>query len=490
MSLSALARWAIVPFFLGAAMFRPAGLSNRDASPDKAPILRPVRYGLDIRVNFDQAVIEANCRLTVKNPYDRAVDRFTFVLYRLLKVRSIKDSLGRRLDFTQEVRTYEDEDKFRANLVEVCLYEPLAPRQTAALDIDYDGTLEGYVDAGMTYVKDRIDKNFTIIRMDCLAYPQPGVASWQRNTAAGLPAFDYELAVTVPGGWVVANGGALVSTENKDGRVTYKFKNTRPSWRMDAAIARYEVMTQAARSIRVYYFPPEKAGAEGVFQGLVKCLDIFSKRLGRLENFQGFAVIEVPLGFGSQADVTSILLTKDAFTDRGRLTDLYHEVAHLWSVPARDPLPCRLESEGVAMYLQYWAQEHIGGQADAMAAGAARQRERFLKVCRENPKAADTPIIDYGKADLTDLAYNKGMLFFYVLDRLAGREKLLPALADCHMRLGISGATTDEYMDCLKTAFGPGIEPVIRDWVYGVRSSDLLKSSLTLDQIAANYRKP
>jgi hypothetical protein len=453
-------------------------------------ILKPVRYGLNIGVDFDNALITAKCRLTVKNPNDHSVDQFTFVLYRLLKVTAIKDDRGRTLAFTQEVKAYEDEDKFRANLVEVSLAEPLAPGRSAALDIDYAGTLQGYADAGMTYVKDSISRDFTIIRMDCLAYPQPGVASWQRNIAAGLPAFDYELTVAVPKGWLVANGGALVSTGNNDGIVTYKYKNTRPAWRMDAAIARYKVMTEAARSIRVYYFPPDKAGAESVFQGLVKCLDMFSKRLGRLEVFQGFAVIEVPLGFGSQSDVTSILLTKDAFTDRGRRTDLYHEVSHLWSVPARDPLPCRLESEGVAMYLQYWAQEQIDKKAGALEAGAARQRERFLKVCRENPKAADTPIIDYGRSDLTDLSYNKGMLFFYILDRLAGREKLLSALADCHARLGVSGATTDEYMDCLKTALGPKIEPVIQDWVYGIRSSDLLKSSLTLDQIAAVYRKP
>lgn len=490
MSISRRARLAGVLFLLVLPVWGAAGASALEASPDQPPILRPVRYGLTITVDFANAVIDANCRLAVENPYDQAVDRFTFVLYRLLKVKTVKDVRGRPLSFTQEVEAYEDEPKFRANLVEVTLSEPLSPGQTASVDIDYTGTLLGYVDAGKTYVKDRIDKDFTFIRMDCLAYPEPGVASWKRNIAAGLPLFDYELAVSVPKGWLVANGGALVSKTKKEGHVTFRYRSIKPSWRMDAAIARYKVMAEAARSIRVYYFPPDKPGAKSVFQGLVESLDLFSRRLGRLEDFRGFAVIEVPLGFGSQADVTSILLTKDAFTDRGRLTDLYHEVSHLWSVPARDALPCRLESEGVAMYLQFWAQEELDRKANAMKAGAARQRDRFLKVCREDPKAAATPIIDYGRADLTDLSYNKGMLFFYILDRLAGREKLLSALAECHRRFAVSGATTDEYMGCLKTALGPDIEPVIQDWVYGVRSSELLGSGLTLDQIAAGYRQP
>jgi hypothetical protein len=124
-----------------------------------------------------------------------------------------------------------------------------------------------------------------------------------------------------------------------------------------------------------------------------------------------------------------------------------------------------------------------------MEAGAARQRERFLKACRENPKAAVTPIIDFGETDLTDLSYSKGMLFFYILDRVAGREKLLRALAECHRRFAASGATTGEYVGRLKALLGQGIEPVLQDWIYGAGSSKLLESSLTLEQIAAGYRK-
>lgn len=482
-------RSASILLFLLFLMWKTAGSLTQEAAQSQGPILRPVRYELDVRVDYAEAAIKAACRVTVRNPYDRPVDRLPFVLYRLLKVQSIKDAQGRKLAFTQEVKPYEDEEKFRANLVEVTLPEPLAPQATISLAIDYAGTLLGYVDAGMTYVKDRVDKDFTIIRMDCLAYPQPGVLSWRQNIAAGLPSFDYELSVTVPKGWTVANGGILVKKTSQAGQVTFAYRNTKPAWRMDAAIARYKVLSDPSRPLRVYYFPGDKEGAKTVYQALIKSLDLFSRRFGRIEDFRGFAVIEVPQGFGSQADVTSILQTRDVFKDKTRLTDLYHEVSHLWSVPARDPLPCRLESEGVAMYLQFWAQEQIDKQAGAMAAGASRLRERFLKACKKNPKAAETPMIDYGKADMTDLSYNKGMVFFYLLDRLAGQEKFLSALADCWKKYGASGATTKEYMACLENSLGADLDPVFQDWVYGIRSSELLKSSLTLEQIADLYRK-
>jgi hypothetical protein len=475
--------------FLFFFMPKVAGSSTQEAAISQAPILKAVRYELDVRVYFAEAALQAGCRVTVKNPYNTHVDRVSFVLYRLLKVQSVKDSQGRKLAFLQEVKPYQDEEKFRANIIEVTLRDPLAPQATTTIALDYAGTLMGYVDAGMNYVKDRVDKDFTIIRMDCLAYPQPGVASWRENTAAGLPSYDYELRVTVPKGWTVANGGILINKTSQEGRETFAYRNTKPAWRMDVAIARYRVLSDRARPIRVYYFPSDKGGAGTVFQGLVKSLDLFSARLGRLEDFRGFAVIEVPQGLGSQADVTSILLTRDVFTNKSRLTDLYHEVSHLWSVPSRDPLPCRLESEGVAMYLQFWAQEQLDNRAGALDAGESRLRERFLKACQKNPKAAETPMIDYGKADLTDLSYNKGMIFFYLLDRLAGQDKLLSALADCWRRFGASGATTREFMACLESALGAQIDPIIQDWVYGIRSSELLKSSMTLDQIADNYRK-
>jgi hypothetical protein len=485
LSLRSIGAW----LFLVPLLTTAAGSWAQETGPGQDSIFKPVRYGLAVKVDFERSVIDANCRLTVENPGDLPVSRFSFVLYRLLKVSSIKDLAGNSLTFTQDVKPYEDEEKFRADLVEVSLPEPLASRQTATLDIAYSGTLRGYVDAGKTYVKDTIDKDFTIIRMDCLAYPQPGVASWRQNISTGLPSFDYELTVTVPEGWTVANGGALVSTAKKDGLVTYTYKNIKPAWRMDAAIAPYEISADDARHIRVYYFPADAEGAKTVFGGLVNCLDLFSDRFGRLADFRGFAVIEVPLGFGSQADVTSILLTKDVFTDKSRLTDLYHEVSHLWNAPARDPLPCRVESEGVAMYLQYWAQEKLEKKAGALEAGAARLRASFLKACDKNPKAAGTPIIDYGKADLTDLSYNKGMLFFYMLDKVAGRENLLSALRDCQRQYMTSGATTQQYMDCLKAKLGPAIDPVVQDWLFGTRSSDLLESTQTLDQIAAGYKR-
>ena len=63
-------------------------------------------------------------------------------------------------------------------------------------------------------------------------------------------------------------------------------------------------------------------------------------------------MIEVPDGWGSQADVTCILQTAAAFRDPARLVEVYHEVSHLWNVPATD-LPSPRWDEGLATFLQF-----------------------------------------------------------------------------------------------------------------------------------------
>ena len=67
--------------------------------------------------------------------------------------------------------------------------------------------------------------------------------------------FDYRLDVTVPEGLTVANGGELLGREERGDQVRLSYRNLRPSWRIDIAIAAYEVLEN--ESSRVFAFPAE-----------------------------------------------------------------------------------------------------------------------------------------------------------------------------------------------------------------------------------------
>ena len=67
--------------------------------------------------------------------------------------------------------------------------------------------------------------------------------------------------------------------------------------------------------MRVVHFPEDAEGARGVLQAAEACLALFSEWFGPLRGDAGFTFIEIPDGWGSQADVTAVIQTAAAFRD-------------------------------------------------------------------------------------------------------------------------------------------------------------------------------
>lgn len=374
--------------------------------------LKTTRYELDVKVDYKAEKIFGCCRLTLHNPSDEAISEIPLLLFRLLKVKAITDEQGAAIPYQQNVLSFEDWEQLQVNYVEVRLPNPLESNQCKTIVIHYEGFLFGYAKDGWGYVKDHIDKEFTFMRMDGYGYPIVGYHSDKVNRRSGLQNYDYTLSVTVPEDLVVANGGKLAGKSTIDGQTTYTYKNLKPAWRLDMPIAPYGIVEDKHNNLKIFHFPKDKDNASMILKAMNTVLQLFTNWFGPADDFQGFAIIEVPEGYGSQADVTSILQTADAFQKRDNLTALYHEISHIWNARANDPLPARFESEGLAMFLQYLVQERLDNKPDALIKGYERLSDRFRQQCKLNPKCKDVPIIEYGNEGLTDLSYTKGMLFF------------------------------------------------------------------------------
>jgi hypothetical protein len=452
------------------------------------PSLKTVDYGLDLRVDYDQEKLFGDCRLTVVNESASRVDTIPLNLYRLMKVTAVKDAAGAPLRFSQDIRAFEDWERFQANFVQVYPAAPLPAGSRATIDILYEGYLGGLTETGMKYVKDRIDKDFTVIRLETLAYPVVGGPNFTANHAMGLQSFDYEISVTVPDSLVVANGGRLAGVTRDNGRATYAYRNILPAWRIDLPIANYETLEDAGQKLKVFFFPDDREGARRLLDALGRTVALYTSWFGPADPAAGLTVIEVPEGYGSQSDVTAILQTRDAFLDPGKLPELYHEVSHRWNVRALDPLPPRFESEGLAMTLQYLAQEKLDDKPGSLDRGAERLRDYFRRQCARNALARTTPIIDYGTRDLTDLSYSKGMLFFYALYKLAGEEDFLKTVGGFYQEYRDRGATAAEFISYLKARLGLPLDRFLQDWMFGTTSSDDLLGPASLAEIIGKYK--
>lgn len=311
--------------------FSLASLSRAEAHSflGKKIVLKTVNYKLDMKIDYESEKIFASCELSVLNPSSEPISQIPLILYRLMKVTSVEDEQGTDLSFAQQILAYEDWEKLQVNYIEISLINPIQQGEKKTIKIKYEGYLFGYSETGMLYLKDRVDEEITIIRPDCLAYPQVGYPSWKINRASSLQSFDYLISITVPKSLVVANGGRLVGRTRKGEWATYYYRNSQPAWRIDIAIAEYSILEDKARRLRIFYFQEEDEEAQKVFEALKKAMDFSANWFGPWEDFQGFSIIEVPPGFGSQVDVTGIIQTKEAFKRENQLYELYQEIVNI-----------------------------------------------------------------------------------------------------------------------------------------------------------------
>lgn len=454
---------------------------------DQLPFIKTKDYKLNLAIDYENEILSADCTMTVLNTSQSPLKQIPLILYRLLKVEAVTDEKGDQLMFSQNVTQFEDWGQMQINYIAVSLDKPLLKGEKKTIKINYKGYLLGYTETGMSYVKDRIDKKFTIIRRDCKAYPVVGYPSWKANKTRGLQAFDYLINVTVPDTLKVANGGELKGKSAKNGQVTYSYKNIKPAWRMDIAAADYHILTDKTGNLKIFCFPQHKEGARDILDVMAKTMKLYADWFGPLKGFNHFSVIELPSGYGSQADVTSILQVEEAFGSKEEHYQFYHELSHLWNLKPLDPIPCRFESEGLAMFLQYLVKEKLENKTDAVEKAFERMRERYLKQCQKKPGYLDIPMIDFGNKGITDLSYSKGMIFFNLLYELVGEKKFFNIIKSFYQKYEGKGAATDDFANHLNNYSKKDLSQFTRDWIYGTQSSRDLMDKLSLKEMAKKY---
>ncbi len=456
--------------------------AQRAAEAAPRPILRATRHELTLAVDFDERKLTATSRITLANETGRPVREASFVLYRLLTVSAVRDVGGRPVSFGQRVVAFEDEPRMQVNHVLVALPQPLAPGARTTLELAYGGYLAGYTEV-MGYVHDRVDSAFTVVRMDAKSYPQPGWPSDSLDRAVGLPTYDYLARVTVPATHVVANPGALVERTVADGRATYVYRNVKPAWRMDFAIARYGSLE--ADRLRVFYFPADSAGAARLLDTMQRTMALYGRWFGPLPDAPTFTIIEVPDGYGSQSDVSGVLLVAPSFRDARRAHDLYHEIAHIWIPPATEKPDPRWD-EGFASFVEQLVVDSLEQRPAVDERVEVVARWLRGQVGRDTLLARVAPV-DYGAAGITDYSYSVGMLMFYGLYRLAGPAAFNAALRDFCTRHRAGGGPA-QLVEAARRASPVPLGPFFRGWLYTTGWKDRLARYPTFREVAESYR--
>jgi hypothetical protein len=212
----------------------------------------------------------------------------------------------------------------------------------------------------------------------------------------------------------------------------------------------------------------------------------FTDWWGPLEDYRGFAVIEIPDGWGSQADVTSIIQTAAAFKDSTHLPQLYHEISHQWNVRSTETFPPRWE-EGLAMFAQYLVAEVRTGEP-ALESAVERYYKSVKKKLKDKPDYATTALVDFGRAGRTDFSYSMGMLFFATLYDLIGPTEFHEVHARHYRRFHRSGASTHAFADLLEECTSVDLTGFIDDWIFTSNYAQIILKSNSMTEVVDVYK--
>jgi hypothetical protein len=457
-------------------------LGHGGSSP--VPFPRLTRLELTLRVNYDSGEISGTATLTLKNVSDLPLRRIPLLLNRLMRVAAVRGSEGRPALARQHVVAFTDDARFQVNQVDVDLPVRLRPGETLRLQLDYGGFLAGYTETGMLYVRDHVERAFTVLREDALAFPVIGLPSWQANRAVPRAPFSFEVTATVPEGLVVATGGLQFAPERADGLVTWRSRSRAPAPFLAVAIAPYRVI--AAGGLRVFSFADDAAGADVVLQSGGRAARTLEGIFGPLAQPLALNVMEIPEGWGSQASASGgIIQDAAAFRDPAQLPLLYHELSHLWNAEDLD-VPSPRWNEGLARFLQGRLARELDGWEGEPAA-LQQVATRLLEQCSDQP-CGKVPLRGFGKAGLTDFSYTVGQLMFAALYQALGEERFDLALRRHFQAHQVAGTRTDDLVASFVAVGGAVAQRIFDDWLESDRWLGLLREAPSVQAILERYR--
>ncbi len=447
--------------------------------------LKTKSYNMDISIDYDRETMRNICGIVFFNPSNDPISNIPLTLYRQLEVKSVKDKNNKEVSYRQSLQAFTDQKRKHINFVEITLDNPIPPEGELSLTLDIEGFLTGMSEV-YGYVHDKIDPDFTIIRNDSESFPKLGYPSRAINLPSILgQRFDYRVKVTVPDSLVVANGGTLVDRIYNNGKVTFIYESIRPSWRIDIAISNYQMFEKGKN--KIFCFPEDKRNADIILNSLSNTLDLYTDWFGPLRDYSGLTVIEIPDGWGSQSDVTTIIQTAAAFKDIKNLYEFYHELSHQWNVMFNDPPSPRIE-EGLACFLQFLTAETLENRK-VLDSSMNRYLNYINNSLFRNAEYVGIPMKDYGIQNATRLSYTVGAVFFYLIYDIVGHDEFCSVLGSFYQEYYDKKVTTDGFIEYMTENFTKDITKVVNDWYTGIVYVKHIQSGINVDDLKVIYRK-
>lgn len=446
-------------------------------------------YDLHFEVEPEKGFFNSQGTITIFNDTKEAFKKLSIMLYHNLNVKNIRNTENESLVFFQEKVSLEDEENYLVNYITISLNEALRANEQINISIEYEGSLNGYQKV-MSYVKDKIHRDFSILRPDCHAYPIIAEPSFSSILKSYKNNFTYNILVRVPKFYKVGCGGVLKNvTEVKDYNI-FNYVGDSPTWRFDIAVADYSIVEDKDINLKIFAFPEHKANAENIVVNEIKrAFHLFEDLFGDLREDKYFTVVEIKEAYGSQAGDNYILMEEHGFSgDTKKLTHLYHEIGHAWNVKAKyDIQRTRFFDEAFASYFEALAIKNFYGYKEFIGK-MDLYRNLFIESVNEDRINFNTPICNYGKYEIGHNSYTKGPWVLYLLNEILGDEVFFKAIRIFLSEFRDKEVDFEDFKELIEEVSNIDLSMFFKKWIYGIELSELLCSDVDVKHMINNYK--
>jgi hypothetical protein len=140
--------------------------------------------------------------------------------------------------------------------------------------------LYGYREV-MAYVKDTISEDYSLLRAESMPYPIIALPSHEGWRKSFQNKFDYQIETTVPPGFAAAcPGNQIVNAQTQAGKTIYRCAGPPESNSINIAIAKFRVLEDSQRNLRVYALAGELEAGNRIMNEMRRSLDFYTSALG------------------------------------------------------------------------------------------------------------------------------------------------------------------------------------------------------------------
>ncbi len=373
---------------------------------------------------------------------------------------------------------------FSETLMTTLLPRPLAPGGVLTLTVDFRAQLP------RVYARTGFSGDWHMVGQ---WYPKLGVyqqgRGWNAHPFHANNEFfadfgTYDLAVTAPGGYVVAgNGLPAGTTENPDGTVTHRFHAEAvidTVW-MAGPDYRQARRTVGPTEVVLFYPPAHEATASRYLDAAAVALASYSAWYGPYP-YPRLTLVDVPDGAPGAGGMEYPTLVTVGALDMGLPpgvgTDLIaemvtvHEIGHQWwqSVVASNEAEEPWLDEGLTEYSALRIFRVAYGDRPLYEIGPVHitaldlDRMQYL-LAAETPmvgRSWDLDMLSYGVT-----AYMKPALVLTTMERLAGEERWLQVMRTYYERYRFAHPTTTDFLDVVEEVAGAEYRQLLDPLVYG-----------------------